>query len=50
MAISEKMLTRGQAVGLTPESDESPQAFGARVRKTEKETLPTPSGLARRGR
>ena len=37
MAISKKMLARGNAVGLSPEGDESSQAFSARVRKAENE-------------
>ena len=59
MPISESMRARGDAVGLTPGSDESPQAFGARVRKAEKsqpkDPAPAPKGdkpligLGRRG-
>lgn len=57
MPISESMRARGDAVGLAPESDESPQAFGARVRKAEKsqssESSPAPQGnkplMGRRG-
>jgi hypothetical protein len=35
MAISDKMLARGEAVGLSPRDDESSKSFGARVRKAE---------------
>ena len=51
MAISKAMLQRGDAVGLEPKDGESSSAFGARVRKAEKETpaqAPASSGGWRR--
>jgi hypothetical protein len=33
---SDSMIARGEAVGVTPEADESVKAFGSRVRKAEK--------------
>lgn len=46
MSHSDSMLARGEAVGLTPDPDESKAAFGARVRKAEKAASPPakPSG------
>lgn len=46
MAISENMIQRGQAVGLTPNDGESSKSFGARVRRGEKAPEKTSATLA----
>ncbi len=49
MAISQKLLDRGNAVGLSPKEDESSQSFGSRVRKAEAaNSQPVASGFGRR--
>ena len=52
-SISDRMLARGEALGLAPNPDESVKAFGDRVRKAERAgespVKPSGKGYWRRG-